>query len=160
MEGLCFFNDIFEDIKGRLFGKFRIIRHLNEVQKLFKNNPEFVLGLVSPKLRKLLSDKLIKQGGKMVPIIAKSTCIGHYDVHLRDGINIMHSAMISNNVYIGNGTLINAYVSIHHDVIIGDYCEVSPHAVILGGCNIGNFSSIGSNAAILPNINIGNNVIV
>lgn len=160
IDGLCFYDDISIDLDETLFGKFPVIRTLNGVHNHFINNPEFVLGIGNPKLRKFLSDKLIEQGGKLVSIIAKSAFIGNYDISLGIGLNIMHNAMISNSVKVGNGTLINAFVSVHHDVIIGDYCEVSPHSIILGGCQIGSFTSIGSNATILPNIKIGKNVIV
>ncbi len=160
LDGLCFFDDLSDDFERLLFEKFVVIRTLNEVHKHLINSPEFVLGIGNPKLRKLLSVKLTEQGGKMVSIISLTACIGHYDVNLGEGVNIMHNTMISNSVKIGPGTLINAFVSVHHDVIIGEYCEVSPHATLLGGCRIGNFTSIGSNATILPNISIGINVVV
>lgn len=160
LAGLCFYDDVSVDIDEMLFGQFPVIRTLYDVHKHFLNYPEFVLGLGNPLLRKLVSDKLIEQGGKMISIIAKSASIGHFDVQLGNGLNVMYNAMISNSVKVGNGTLINAFVSIHHDVIVGEYCEVSPHAALLGGCRIGNFTSIGSNATVLPNISIGNNTII
>lgn len=160
LDGLCFFDDISVDIGDVLFGKFRIIRTLNEARKHFLNDPEFVLGLGNPRLRKLLAQKLISQGGKMVSVIAKSASLGHYDVQLGDGLNVMQNVLISNRVRIASGTLINAFVSVHHDVIIEEYCEISPHATLLGGCQIGTLTSIGSNATVLPDIKIGKNVIV
>lgn len=143
-----------------MFEKLPIIKTLNDVHKHFNNYPEFVLGIGNPILRKLIADKLISQGGRMVSIIANSACIGHYDVHLGDGLNVMCSTMISNCVLVRTGTLINAFVSIYHDVTIGKYCEVSPHAALLSGCFIGDYSSIDSNSTVLPNIRIGNNTVV
>ncbi|MCX6232347.1 MAG: NeuD/PglB/VioB family sugar acetyltransferase [Bacteroidetes bacterium] len=160
LNGLYFYDDISDDLGEILFGQFPIIRSLKDVQKHFINNPEFILGLGNPSLRKMLSVKLIEQGGKLISIIAKSSSIGHFDVQLENGINIMQNAMISNSVRVEMGTLINAFVSIHHDVIIEEFCEVSPHAILLGGCKIGAFTYIGTNATILPNIIIGNNVVV
>jgi len=160
LDGICFFDDISNDIDDFLFGKYPIIRNLDDVKNYFADYPEFVIGVGDPKLRKLLADKLLGQGGRMVSIIAKSAYIGSIDVNLGIGLNIMHNVMISNSTNIGTGTLLNAYVSVHHDIDIGRFCEVSPHAVLLGGCSIGDFSFIGSNATILPNIRIGRNVII
>lgn len=160
LSGLCFFDDVSDDLGPFLFDKYPIIKTLNDAHKHFEYHPEFILGLGNPNLRKLLGDKLILLGGKMVSIIAKTAYIGNYDVKLGNGLNIMHNVMISNSVNIGSGTLINAFVSLHHDVIVGDYCEVSPCAVLLGGCSIGSFTSIGANATVLSKIIIGNNVVV
>jgi sugar O-acyltransferase (sialic acid O-acetyltransferase NeuD family) len=160
LDGLCFFDDISHNISNMLFEQFPIIKTLNEVHQHFLKSPEFVLGLGNPSLRKILAAKLIEQGGEMKSIIAKSASISHFDVKLGEGLNVMQNSMIGNNVSIGTGTLINAFVSIHHDVWVGEFCEVSPHAVLLGGCQIGNNTMIGSNATILPDIKIGNNVIV
>lgn len=160
LDGLCFFDDVSDDLGPVLFGKFPIINTLSDLNNYFKHHPEFVLGLGIPKLRKALADKLILQGGKMISIIAKTAYLGNYEVNLGDGLNIMHNVMLSSSVNIGTGSLINAFVSVHHDVTVGEYCEISPYAVLLGGCRIGSFTSVGANATILPDIRIGKNVVV
>lgn len=157
-EGLYFFDDITPEIEDKLYGIYPILRDMPSVNTLFKSDRRFVLGLGTPGLRYILAQKLSDQGGQLVSIIADTCIIGHYDLNLGNGLNVMHQAMISNSVCIGEGTLINAFVSIHHDAVIGMYCEVSPHASLLGGCIIGDFTSIGSNATILPNIKVGKNV--
>jgi acetyltransferase-like isoleucine patch superfamily enzyme len=118
------------------------------------------LALGNPILRKVLADKLIKQGGVLTSVISNSALICKHYGELGEGLNIMHNVMISNSVHIGAGTLINACSSIHHAVTTGNYCEISRHAALLGGCSVGNYTSIGSNATILPNVKVGHNVIV
>ena len=160
LENLYFFDDLTISDGSLVFNKFPIIKNLVDVHNYFSTNPHFVLGLGNPLLRKKLAEKLISEGGKLTSIISDNANIGHYNVHLGIGLNVMQNAMISNSVKIGNASLINAFVSIHHDATVGEYCEVSPHATLLGGCSIGAYTSIGSNATILPNIKIGNNVII
>jgi len=155
---LCFFDDISTNIEDSLYNKFPILRSIEAARNHFKKSPNFVLALGIPRLRKLLSDKLAAEGGYLTSIIASSAYIGQYNVELETGLNLMHAVMVSNDVKIGKGTLINAFASIHHDVRIGEYCEVSPHATLLGGCEIGNLTAIGANATILPEIRIGKNV--
>jgi sugar O-acyltransferase (sialic acid O-acetyltransferase NeuD family) len=157
---LYFFDDISADLPEMLFGKFRIMRTLEEAGMLFLEDPEFVLGLGNPYLRKKLSEKLVNAGGILTTVTARSAIIGHYEVNIGAGLNIMHNVMISNCVTIGEGTLVNAYSSLHHDVRTGKYCEISPYSVLLGGCSLGDFCSVGCNAIVLPGIKIGNNVTV
>ncbi len=155
MDNLCFFDDVSTDIGNKLYGRFPVLKSLDAAKTYFQLTPEFVLALGKPKLRKTLAEKLYAQGGSLISIIADSAYVGDFGVELSKGLNIMHCAMISNDVQIGEGTLINAFASIHHDVIIGEYCEISPHATLLGGCRIGDFTSVGANATILPDVQIG-----
>ena len=157
---LIFFDDISNDLSSLLFDRFKIIKSLGEVRSHFDNSPEFVLGVGGGKIRKLIAEKLQEQGGKLVSIISSTAFIGNFNVRLEKGLNVMHAAMISNNVSIGVGTLINAFASIHHDVVVGVFCEISPHVALLGGCKIGDNTSIGANATVLPNIKVGENVII
>lgn len=160
-EQICLFDDISEDIYNKLYCKYEVIRSIEAANKYFKCvSPNFVLAIGSPYKRKLLANKLSLIGGELISVIAKSAFIGTHNTIIAPGLNIMHNTMISNDVVIGTGSLINAYASIHHDVSIGEFCEISPHATILGGANIGNFTSVGANATILPDINVGDNVII
>lgn len=161
LDDLVFFDDISTDLNRLIYEKFKIIKSLDVAKFHFKNhNKNFVLGLGNPKYRKDVALKLIKEGGVLNSIISNTALIGSYNITLNNGINIMNNVMISNDVLVGEGALINAYVSIHHDVEVGDYCEISPFAVILGKAKIGNNTTIGANATVLPNVKIGSNVIV
>jgi sugar O-acyltransferase (sialic acid O-acetyltransferase NeuD family) len=160
LENLFFFDDISEEVDDFLFGKYPIIKTLEDARRQFLEYPEFVIGIGNPYLRKKISEKLTNMGGILTSIIAKSANVGHYEVQLAKGLNIMHNVMISNCVTIGEGSLINSYSSIHHDVKVGKYSEISPCSVLLGGCCIGDFCFIGSHSTILPDVRLGNNVTV
>lgn len=158
---LNFYDDVSKDLTDLVYQKFKIINTLEQAKNYFaEKDTRFVLGLGNSKLRKILSDKLEGQGGVLTSIISNTAIIGSNNITLEIGLNIMNNTMISNDVFIGQGTLVNAYVSVHHDVKIGHYCEVSPHAVLLGGAILGDYTTIGSNATILPNVQIGSNVII
>lgn len=156
----CFFDDISKDISLLLYNKYTVLTSIEEVKHYFKNQQKFILAVGSPYIRYLLSAKLSDCGGLLSSVISRSAFIGNYGVELSPGLNVMQNAIISNDVVIKEGTLVNAFVSVHHDVVVGRYCELSPHSVLLGGCKIGSYSSIGSNATILPNVVVGENSIV
>ena len=156
-----FFDDVSTDLENLFFNNYKILSDLRDAKKYFEEvDNKFILALGNPFLRKIVAEKLTRQGGRLTSVIASTAVIGKHEVALGEGLNIMHQVMISNSVRIGCGALINAFSSIHHDTSIGDYSEVSPHAALLGGCSIGHCTSIGANATILPNVKVGSNVVI
>jgi sugar O-acyltransferase (sialic acid O-acetyltransferase NeuD family) len=157
---VSFFDNISKDIPNKLFDEFEILRNEAAVQNAFETDNRFALGIGDPKARRRASELFRNWGGVLTSIISHSAIIGSYNIVLKIGINIMHRVIVSSDVYIGEGTLVNAAAIIHHNVVIGDYCEISPAATLLGDVRVGNYSSIGAGAIILPKISIGSNVII
>ncbi len=161
IENLVFYDDVNPETDIKLFNRFLIIKTEQEAIAHFKNKDKrFVLGVGNPKIRKLLYEKFILDGGDPTSLISHNASVGRFDVEIGNGTNIMDYAVVSNNVKIGVGCLIYYNTNITHDCILGDFVELSPGATILGRCIIGQQSQIGANATILPDIRIGNNVIV
>jgi sugar O-acyltransferase (sialic acid O-acetyltransferase NeuD family) len=155
-----FFDDITTELPIKLYNTFPIIRSEIEVKELFKQDPNYILGLGGCLLRYKLTLKMDKLGGKLTSVISNNASIGHFNVELEEGLNIMQFTFISNDVKIGKGSLINTRASLHHDVHIGCFCEISPGAILTGGVRVGNYSTVGSGAVILPKIRIGSNVTI
>ena len=161
IKNLFFFDNINKDISDLLFNEFPVIKSFEKLEKHFKNNsPDFALGIGKAKIRKDLSYKIQKIGGRLCSIISKQSLIGQYGNTFCKGINILSNATITSDVFVGEGTLINKSVILSHDVKMGSYCEISPGVKILGNCKIGNECEIGTNAVILPNIEVGNGCII
>lgn len=155
LENLYFFDDVNDDVHGKLFGQFPILKTISEVQKYFENTDKrFSIGIGNPQLREKLFNKISALGGELTSTISPKADIGSYDIEIGNG------AKISNSVKIGIAPIIYYNAIITHDCRIGDFCEISPAANILGRVNIGNKTQIGANATILPDIKIGNNVTI
>lgn len=161
-ENIVFFDDVSKDIENILFGKFNILKNLNEVQDFFKltNDFSFTIGIGNPLYRHKLYKKFIEIGGKYASTISPFARIGHFDNEIGEGCNIMTGAVITNSIKINRGTLINLNCTIGHDSIIGEFVEMSPGTHISGNCSVGSFSVFGTNSTVLPKINIGENVII
>jgi sugar O-acyltransferase (sialic acid O-acetyltransferase NeuD family) len=129
-------------------------------QFIQKEDNRFVLAVGNPILRKKLCNKFESIGGVLSSTISPLSTIGHFDVVIGNGCNIMAGSIVSNSVSIGKGVIVYFNSIVTHDVSIGDFCEISPGAKLLGRCKIGEYTQIGANATILPNIIVGNNVIV
>lgn len=161
IENITFFDNVSTDVPDLIFDKFHIVRSFNELEQYFKKNENsFVLGVGKPEIRELLSNEIIKVGGKLVSIISPFAKIGGYSVKLGEGVCIMTGAILTNNITLGKGVLVNLNATIGHDCVIEDFVEICPAVNISGNCKIGRSTFIGTGAIVLPNINIGKNVII
>lgn len=161
IENLVFYDDVSEDLPEMLYGKFRILRTIDEASDFFKNvDNRFTIGIGNPVLRKKLADKFIELGGVFTSTISPEANIGSFGNQLNEGINIMTGSVITNDVFIGKGVIVNLNSTIGHDCHIGNFVEISPGVSISGNCKIGDYAVLGTNATVLPKITIGKNVIV
>ncbi len=157
---LYFYDDVNKNVPDQLYKSFPILKNLNEAKNLFLNDSRFTIGVGNPLLRKNLYDKFKAIGGTFISTISPFANIGHYENIIGDGCNIMTGTVITNNITIGKGCLINPNCTIGHDSIIESFTALSPGVNIPGYCHIGSLCDIGTNATLLPNITLGNNVIV
>ena len=161
LENLVFFDDVNDDIKGNLYERFPILKTTKEATDYFMTiDNRFTIGIGSPVLRKKLYDKFISFGGVFTSTISPLTSIGYYGNHIGIGSNIMTGTVITSDVNIEKGALINLNCTIGHDSIIGKFVELSPGVHISGNCKIGDYTVLGTNACVLPKLTIGKNVIV
>lgn len=161
LENLAFFDDVNADAPDRLYNQFPVFKSIEEVALYFKTvDNAFTIGIGNPILRKKLVDKFEALGGIYTSTISPLAHIGHFENTIGHGSNIMTGTIITNDVTIGSGVLINLNCTVGHDSIIGEFVEMSPGVHISGNCKIGAYSNIGTNATILPKITIGENVIV
>jgi sugar O-acyltransferase (sialic acid O-acetyltransferase NeuD family) len=160
LKELYFYDDVNKDIPENLYGQFPVLKNMQQVAKLFKTSPLFTIGLGNPLLRNKLCKQFIDAGGELVSAISPFASIGHYGTTIEQGAIIMAGTVITNDVKIGTGALINPNCTISHDAIIGNFVEISPGVKITGHCHVGDFCSIGTNASLLPKIKLGNHVVV
>ena len=161
IKDLVFYDDVNSDVEDKLFGIFKVLKKPEDAINYFKNvSKEFVIGIGNPLLRFKLSQKFIDYGGELTSVISPFAKIGFYGIEISNGVNILTDAIITSNIKIGTGCLINKQVMIGHDVILGDFVELTPGAKIGGHCKIGSFTFVGMNAIILPKVKLGKNVIV
>lgn len=156
---ISFFDNVTpNDEIPKLFFEFNLIRDLNTLIALFKNDDKsFVIGVGGVRAKQILWELATNAGGIPLTLMANNASIGHYETEIGIGSTIMQMVLLSNSVSIGQGVLINSRANIHHDITIGDFCEIGPNALLLGRAKIGKNVFIGAGAVILPNVVIGDN---
>ena len=158
---IVFFDDVSQDVGDSLYDTFKVVKTLDEAKDYLKNvDSRFALGVGGPKLRKQLSDRFLKAGGELVSVISPKCNIGGFGNTIGIGSSIMTGTVITNDVTLGKGCLINLNCTIGHDSILEDFVELSPNVNISGRCRIGAYTTIGTNAVVIPDVVIGENCLV
>jgi sugar O-acyltransferase (sialic acid O-acetyltransferase NeuD family) len=158
---IYFYDDISDDLPELLFGKFKILRTLGEVKSVFQNEDAgYSIGIGNPKNRYIMSSKFMNIGGNPCTVVSPHARIGHFGNRIDDGVIITTGTVITNDIAICEGALINLNCTIGHDSYIGRYSELSPGVHISGHCTVGDFCSVGTGAVILPGVVLGENVVI
>jgi sugar O-acyltransferase (sialic acid O-acetyltransferase NeuD family) len=160
LAGIAFYDDVSPDVPEMLYGQFPVLRTITEAKQKFDQDARFVLGVGTPKLRRVLGNKMMQVGGQLTSSISPKAIIGGFQNTLGLGVNIMSGAVLTNDIKIGEGVLINLNCTIGHDVVIGDYCELSPGVHVSGNVMLASNVVLGTGAVILPGVSIGENSII
>ena len=161
LDHLVFYDDINIETPEKLFSQFPILRTVEQALIYFKTiDNQFTIGVGNPVLRKKLYDKFTVLGGQFTTTISPVATIGYYGNTIEPGCNIMSGTVITSDIVVKRGTLINLNCTIGHDSVIGEFVELSPGVHISGNCTVGNYSVFGTNASVLPKLTIGKNVII
>lgn len=161
VDAIAFYDDVNSDIGDLLYNEFPILKNEKQVKDFFlEKGKEFTIGIGNPKLRYQLYQKFKNLGGKFTSSISPLAVIGNYGNIIKKGANIMTNSILTNDISIGKGVLINLSCTIGHDTIIKDFVEICPDVNISGNCTIKEFTFIGTNTTVLPNVTIGRNVII
>ncbi len=161
LDTLAFYDDVNDDAPEKLFGQFPVLKTIQEASIYFKTiDNRYTIGIGNPVLRKKIYDKFTALGGKFTSSISPLANIGSYGNHIDIGCNIMTGTVITSDITIKKGVLINLNCTIGHDSVIGEFVELSPGVHISGNCSIGDYTVFGTNATMLPKLTIGKNVII
>lgn len=161
LNDLVFYDDVNKDLPALLFGRFPILKTAEEATKYFKNTDiRFTIGIGNPILRKKLYDKFTLLGGEFTSTISPFSHIGNFGNSIDTGCNIMTGSVLTNDIVLKKGVLVNLNCTIGHDSIINEFVELSPGVNISGNCTIGAYTNVGTSAIILPKVNLGKNVII
>ncbi len=118
--------------------------------KKFKDE-EIIISIGNNQTRKSVS-KIIKH--KFGIAIHKSAIISE-NVIVGNGSVIIHNSVIQSSAIIGKHVIINTAASVDHDCIIEDFVHISPNATLCGNVKIGEGTQIGAGAVVIPNVSIG-----
>ncbi len=97
--------------------------------------------------------KIMNETGRCVTLIHPSAVIAD-DVKIGEGTIIMAGTVINTGTVIGNGCIINTCSSVDHDCILSDYVHVAVGAHLCGTVTVGEETWIGAGTMVSNNITI------
>ena len=155
------------DVKDKIGQKvLREIQIIDCDENLYKykeqniNNVFVTLGSIgNPKMRIRLYENAKKIGFKFPNIIDKTAIISE-NVKIGEGSFVGKGVIVNVGTIISDNCIINTGSVIEHDCYIGNFVHISPNATLCGGVKVGKNSHIGANSTIIQYKNIGKNVIV
>lgn len=113
-----------------------------------------VVAIGLPGVRRKLFDRLAAKGFRFVSLCHPSAVVAD-NVEIGEGSIICPLVNISPNVSLGRCSYINFCVGIGHDAVLGDFVQVNPGVQIGGFANIGSGVLVGSGATIREGVNVG-----
>ena len=97
-----------------------------------------IIGIGNNEVRRDISKYIVHEFGTII----HPKAIVSNDVRIGEGSIVLAGAVIQSGVVIGQHVVINANVTIDHDAVIGDFCSIYPNSYIGGGAEIGSGVSI------------------
>lgn len=142
---------------GRSIIGIRVIGNDDVINQYDPEEIELVNGIgsiSSTTCRCNVYSKFKMKGYSFTQVIHPSAIVVN-DVQVGEGSQIMAGAVIQTGSIIGDNVLVNTGAIIDHDCSIGAHTHVAPGAVLSGGIRVADMVHIGTSATIIQGINIG-----
>jgi acetyltransferase EpsM len=148
VESLGIVVDLFVDDNKLLNNVWRY-KVVNEIPKEIKQG---ILAIGNNRDRKTLLQKT--NNIEFLKLIHPKTIISD-KVYIGNGTVIMPGVTINADCFIGRHVIVNTNASIDHDCKIDDFAHISPNVALSGGVQVGEGTHIGIGACVIPGIKIG-----
>lgn len=127
---------------------------------LSNNGCAVAVAIGNPGGRRSVFSNELKGGRLHFPVLIDPSAVKSDRVLLGDGTIICAGVLITVNVNIGEGVYINLDCTVGHGASIGDYSVLHPSVNVSGDVEIGTGCMIGTGAKILPGLTIGRNTVI
>lgn len=139
----------------------RGLHHLGATQQLIAASarPWYVIGIGSPRVRRLLAERLDAAGFRAATLVHPDATIGSRTT-VGEGSVVLAGARVTTNVTLGRHVHLNPNVTIGHDSVLDDFVSMNPASSVSGDCHIGAGALIGVAAVVLNQLTVGPGALV
>lgn len=125
----------------------------------YKNESETVIGLGEPIYREMLYSKCIEAGFHIISLIDPSAIVSEC-VTVGRGTIVLAFGYIVGNAQIGNNVVMLPRVIIGHDTVIGDHSVIGDNVPLGGGTKVGQRVYIANGSIVRDQVSIGDDSII
>jgi sugar O-acyltransferase (sialic acid O-acetyltransferase NeuD family) len=104
--------------------------------------------------------ELSKKWNVQYAIAIHPSAIVSNSVEIGEGTVVMHGAIIQADTKIGKHSIVNTAASVDHDCDIADFVHIAPGSRLCGGVSVGANTLLGTGTIVIPGIRIGANCII
>lgn len=119
-----------------------------------------VLGVGFPGLRDRLYARFAGAAGFVFPALLHPRADVGSGCELAEGVVVSSGCVVTTDVRLGAGTLLNPRSGIGHDTVVGRCCVLNPGASISGSVTLGDAVLVGSGATVLQGLTIGDRAVI
>ncbi len=148
----------YHDISEKFNNPYKL-NYLGHENTIDSNNTAFIATGDNSIRRKIYEKLHLKDISLNTILVHPSSTISKTSL-IEEQTFISAGVIISPQVKIGVGCIINTGAIIEHDCSIGKFSHIAPGAVLAGNVSIGSGSIIGANAVIKQGVNVGDNIII
>ena len=116
-------------------------------------------GVTISKVRNGIKQKLELLGYKLPAIISPTAVIGE-EVLIGNGTVVFDGVVVNTGTRIGECVILNTHCTIDHDCVIGDFSHIAPGATLCGGVRVGQNSILSSGSIVIQYKTIGESCLV
>lgn len=152
-----------EEMEGKTYGEYSVLDTDNAMKRYFDNGVKNAFVTVGHMGYGDVRERLywrLKDIGYILPNIIDNTAIVSENVKLGEGVFVGKKAVVNTRSEIGNMCILNTGTIVEHDCKIGDFSHVAVGAVLCGGVVVGEGTLIGANSTIIQERKIGSNCII
>ncbi len=134
---------------------------LNDIIYQYKNC-NAALGVGTVKVsdeRKDIYERIKKIGLNFPPIVSNSAIISE-GVEMGEGTVVLNKAFINACTQVGKCVIVNTNAIVEHDCRVGDFVSLAAGSILGGGATIGDNSFLGMGAMVTQYKNIGKNCLI
>jgi UDP-perosamine 4-acetyltransferase len=101
----------------------------------------------------------VEKGYSFENVIHPSAVVS-LDVYLGEGVQIMAGAVLQPGIRLGDNVIVNTGARVDHDCQVDSHAHIAPGATLSGHIHIGSGAHIGTGATIIQGVTIGAGCIV
>lgn len=152
-----------EEMKGKSYREYSVLDTDDAIKRYYDNgvkNAFVTVGFMGHgNVRERLYQQL-KNVGYTLPNIVDNTAIVSDNVKLGEGIFVGKKVVVNAGAEIGNMCILNTGTIIEHDCKVGDFSHIAVGAMMCGRAKVGEGTLIGANATIIQERKVGSHCII